>query len=947
MSERGQRAQATPLARMRALHVDWGRVLLVSLLVVGAVLFLHRAFQFFMYDDEGGYAYASWRISLGEVPYRDYLTPQMPGFLYWGGLLVRLFGRSFVALRLPTMAAMLLAAGLVYAIGRELHDRAIALAALGFFLADPNVFHNARFFRPEAYMLLWNAAGIYCLVLSEKRGRLRYTWLASLFFGLAIITKLFGFLSLAGCFLYLLYAWWRERRPWRSVLLQGLALGLPAVALVGAVGAVFYHITPYFLVAVFEHHTMQGAGMPVAQEVLKTLAFYKSSFLFQPLLALLALLGAATQRRGKALPSIMFWQLPTMLSFFALTRSLMSRHLTYLAPAVACLAAVAVVQLLRGRWRLWRLRQSWQISLLALALVYGALWPAARLDAVGAGQKDREILKLAAWIQGQTQLDQAVMCDYPGINFLAGRRSTYWAAGISGGAAQSGQIRGASLQREVEQEKVPLVIINTLYGAHQMTEMVDYPDFRRYVQSHFALVDKFQSVRQQMEVYSRDDTIPLQPGIRYGGQLELTGLRVPHVVPSGTTVALETRWQALAPMADSYHVSLRLVDATGHFWAQMDEPLMEQFSHLEPGVPWDIIERYRTSSWQPGQVVLQKHRLKVPSAVPPGTYYLAVKVYDLQTGFSLPEAGGQGIVLADGGRAVTTLRVAAGNKVPAVANLPIATSLQAPMAEGLVLLGSGPVPARVRADRSLALDLFWQSPSRPVQDYHLEFRLLRGAQVLQRWPAEVSEGYPTSSWRDGEIALGSYSLPLSERIAEGHASLEVVALTADGREAGPPQTVAADILVEPRPDLATIRQRISRPLTGVTFAGRIGLLGYDLSTTQLRPGETLALTLYWECLQPVEGEYKVFTHLLDSASQVQGQADAIPDEGRAPTSGWRPGDVLADRYEIPLAPTAPMGTLQLEIGFYDPLSGQRLPVVHDGQPSTEDRVILPTTITVR
>ena len=64
----------------------------------------------------------------------------MPAFLYWGGLIVRLFGRSYVALRLATMLVVLLAGYLLYALNRELYGPPVALLSLALFLVEANVF---------------------------------------------------------------------------------------------------------------------------------------------------------------------------------------------------------------------------------------------------------------------------------------------------------------------------------------------------------------------------------------------------------------------------------------------------------------------------------------------------------------------------------------------------------------------------------------------------------------------------------------------------------------------------------------------------------------------------------------------------------------------------------------------------------------------------------------
>ncbi len=936
MSSAGEVSRGRP--RARALSIGRADGVLIVLLALGAALYLQQAFQWFMYDDEGSYAYAAWRISLGELPYRDFLTPQMPAFLYWGGFLVRFFGRSYVALRVPSMLATLGAAGLLYAINRELFNRIVALVAVALFLVDPNVFHNARFYRPEAYMLLLDLAGVYCLVLAEKRGRLRYLWLGSVFFGLAAVTKLFGLLPLAGCYLYLAYAWWRERRPLKPVLQEGLALGLPALLLMGAVGVLFTGVSPYFLTAVFEHHTMQGAGMDAGERIVKALSFFREYFLLHPALVLLAAWGTASLRHEKAPRWLLAWQLPTALFFFVISRSLLYRHLTYLAPATATLAALALVALVSGQWRL---------RLVAAALALATLWPATKLDAADANRKDPEPYKLAALVQKLTTSEELVMADFPGINFAAGRRTTYWAAGISAGAATSGQIRGATLNREMEQDNVGMVIINTLHNAHQMTGMVDYPVFRRYVQTHFTLVAKYQCAYEQFEVYARHDSMPLQPVTNFHDQLMLTGARLEgRKVRSGSTLSVDTRWQALTRMASDYSASLCLVDAAGRLWAEDDGLIKDQFSHVEVmrGLPWEIVNDYPTSTWVPQQVVLQRRRLAVGSEVPSGSYYLVARVHDASSGCALSAGTGPGPQLAGGDVIIATVQVVGRVPGPKVNELPIAARLDQRMAEGVDLVGVGPLPGKVTAGGRLGLEFFWRAGEQGSRDYRLELRLRQGAVVRQRWAEEPVEGFPTSVWRKDEVLLGHYALPLAGDLEAGSYALEVQLVDGQGQAVGLALPLPGEVRLE-RP-VAVPEGQIAYPLAGVSLGGTIELLGYDLRSDQVWARDAAGLTLYWRPLAPVGKDYKVFVHLLDGSSQIQAQCDTMAGGGAMRTSQWRAGEVVADHYEV-WVPKAKGKELQIEVGLYDPASGQRLPVERNGQPAGEDRVLLPVKIAVR
>jgi len=120
----------------------------------------------------------------------------------------------------------------------------------------------------------------------------------------------------------------------------------------------------------------------------------------------------------------------------------------------------------------------------------------------------------------------------------------------------------------------------------------------------------------------------------------------------------------------------------------------------------------------------------------------------------------------------------------------------------------------------------------------------------------------------------------------------------------------------------------------------VAFLGYDQSSTTVRPGETIRLTLYWQALREMSTSYTVFTHLLDAEERIWGQMDSIPQRGEAPTTSWLVGEVITDQYEIVVAPDAHRGTYLLEIGMYDASTGQRLSVLSHDQVVEEDRLLL-------
>ena len=114
---------------------------------------------------------------------------------------------------------------------------------------------------------------------------------------------------------------------------------------------------------------------------------------------------------------------------------------------------------------------------------------------------------------------------------------------------------------------------------------------------------------------------------------------------------------------------------------------------------------------------------------------------------------------------------------------------------------------------------------------------------------------------------------------------------------------------------------------------RLHLLGYDLVQPTAQPGDSLRLTLYWQSDRPTDERYKVFTQLLgdtynaETGNFLWGQQDNEPVNNRRPTNTWRVGELIVDEYAIPVASHAPAGTYQLLIGWYNPFTGERLPVL--------------------
>lgn len=130
----------------------------------------------------------------------------------------------------------------------------------------------------------------------------------------------------------------------------------------------------------------------------------------------------------------------------------------------------------------------------------------------------------------------------------------------------------------------------------------------------------------------------------------------------------------------------------------------------------------------------------------------------------------------------------------------------------------------------------------------------------------------------------------------------------------------------------------------VNLGHHILLLGYD-APAQVRSGDALALTLYWQASAPVPQNYQVFAHLVRPAVTLWGQSDKL-NPGDAPTTRWPLDKFVWDEHKLRVLPATPPGEYQLSVGLYLLNEGTRVPVFDAQGQMTGDSVILPTPIRV-
>jgi len=249
-------------------------------------------------------------------------------------------------------------------------------------------------------------------------------------------------------------------------------------------------------------------------------------------------------------------------------------------------------------------------------------------------------------------------------------------------------------------------------------------------------------------------------------------------------------------------------------------------------------------------------------------------------------------------------------------------------------------PESVPPGQSFALTLYWQATGQQRPDLFVRLRLrdrFGNAFVEDEfWPVPASS---TAVWDTATIYVTRRTVNIPPNAATGPSPLEI--LVQPGRDGSPlsARNVAGETL-GPVPKVALVlvgQTSIAEPAEVSAshprreiLGGIIALLGYNLASERVRPGETVRLTLYWQATQAVNRNFTVFVHVLNEQGQLVAQQDNEPNGGQYPTSAWAPGKVIRDPYAIPLPAELPVGRYLLAAGMYEWPSLERLPVTLDG-----------------
>ncbi|MCB0209112.1 MAG: glycosyltransferase family 39 protein [Anaerolineae bacterium] len=111
-----------------------------------------------------------------------------------------------------------------------------------------------------------------------------------------------------------------------------------------------------------------------------------------------------------------------------------------------------------------------------------------------------------------------------------------------------------------------------------------------------------------------------------------------------------------------------------------------------------------------------------------------------------------------------------------------------------------------------------------------------------------------------------------------------------------------------------------------TYYDHVRLLAYEIEPDQLHPGDTPAVTLYWQALRAIDQDAHISLQAFLGDERVA-LVNGPPVDSTRPTSSWRPGEVIRETRTLDLPDDLPTpALLRLDVGLFLPDTLTPLPV---------------------
>ncbi len=397
----------------------------------------------------------------------------------------------------------------------------------------------------------------------------------------------------------------------------------------------------------------------------------------------------------------------------------------------------------------------------------------------------------------------------------------------------------------------------------------------------------------------------------------LLGLNRPQqmTVPSGGRIRLDLFWTAWQRPPRRYQHTVNILDSAGLRWNPLDTLPPRNFR--EPPDTW---------LWDPGFYAQDSHYIEPLPGTPPGIYNLSLILFDLETLAPLRvlEANGQPGPPALPLGPITVTRPL---RRPDPDEIAIQYRLNADLGT-LTLVGVDVDRAEAAPGDPVLVTLYWLADETPAIDLSARLALIAadGSVAAAFDLPPTSASHPTTAWQAGDFWRGQHAFRLPARLQDGDYTWLLTLLPISQSTNLPPTNLPTTNLpttIHITAPPHTFTAPSSQHIVGVTLGGLATLVGFDLSAEEIEPGDTLTVTLVWRAEAETTTGYRVFLHLIGPDGRLVAQSDGEPANWTRPTTGWLPGEYIADERVLTIPPDAPPGSYTLFTGLYIP-DGVRL-----------------------
>jgi 4-amino-4-deoxy-L-arabinose transferase-like glycosyltransferase len=188
----------------------------------------------------------------------------------------------------------------------------------------------------------------------------------------------------------------------------------------------------------------------------------------------------------------------------------------------------------------------------------------------------------------------------------------------------------------------------------------------------------------------------------------------------------------------------------------------------------------------------------------------------------------------------------------------------------------------------------------------------------------VGDHYPAFRvWPSGEAASSYHILPIASGLPPGDYGLylkvyedrsgRIYPASAERDQPIGTEAPIGRVTITPGATgvVLTPTQVLAEP---TQLAPNLTLTGYDLPRTQVAPGDTLPLTLYWQAQNTPAEAYRAVVRLMDASGTAVAENTSPPGGVAYPTTQWRPAETLRNWHDLAIPATLPMGSYTLTVG---------------------------------